>query len=126
MKSTSTIWSSGFRTDGTATLAAAVVRSRVVSASVSPLLRRPDMLLLDEATSQLDTTHELALRETIIRLARQTTVVIIAHRMATVTAADTIAVLDAGALIATGTHRELIAASAIYRALAATQLTSAH
>lgn len=90
------------------------------------LVRRPDMLLLDEATSQLDTLNELALRETITRLARQTTVVIIAHRMATVTAADTIAVLDAGALIATGTHRELIATSAIYRDLAATQLTSAH
>jgi len=91
------------------------------------LLRRPDVLLLDEATSQLDTTNELALRETITRLARHTTVVIIAHRMATVTAADTVAVLDAGALTAIGPHHELIATSTLYRDLAAaTQITTAN
>ncbi len=90
------------------------------------LLRCPAVLLLDEASSQLDTLNELALRETITRVARRATVVIIAHRMATVTAADHIAVLEAGTLTASGTHDELVTTSALYRDLAATQLSGAH
>ena len=94
-------------------------RQRVAIARA--LLRRPRLLLLDEATSQLDAVNEAALRDTIADAARSTTVLVVAHRLSTVTLADRIIVMDAGRVGATGTHRELVAANALYAELAATQ-----
>jgi ABC-type multidrug transport system fused ATPase/permease subunit len=56
--------------------------------------------------------------------AAERAVVAIAHRLSTVVAADRIVVLDGGRVRAQGTHRELVEGDALYRELAATQLTA--
>jgi ATP-binding cassette subfamily C protein len=94
-------------------------RQRVAIARA--LLRRPRLLLLDEATSQLDAVNEAALRDTIADAATTTTVLVVAHRLSTVTMADRIIVMDAGQVLAVGSHADLIAGSALYAELAATQ-----
>lgn len=86
------------------------------------LLRDPLILLLDEATAHLDSETERAVRDTIGTTRRNKTTLIIAHRLSTVQHASRILVLENGTLAATGTHQELIATSALYQRLAATQL----
>jgi ABC-type multidrug transport system fused ATPase/permease subunit len=88
------------------------------------LVRRPRLLLLDEAASQLDAVNEQALRAAVAAAASTRAVVAIAHRLSTVVAADRIIVLDGGRVRAQGTHGELVEDDALYRELAATQLTA--
>ena len=47
------------------------------------------------------------------------TTLVIAHRPATIALADRVAVVDAGKVVDEGTHAELLARSAAYRALLA-------
>jgi ATP-binding cassette subfamily B protein/ATP-binding cassette subfamily C protein len=86
------------------------------------LLRRPRVLLLDEATAPLDARSEHALRATVARAATRCTVLVIARRRSTVVTADQIVVLDEGRVRAAGTHAELSASDALYRALVTTDL----
>jgi ABC-type multidrug transport system fused ATPase/permease subunit len=97
-------------------------RQRVAIARA--LLRSPRLLLLDEASSQLDAVNEQALRAAVAAAAAECAVVAIAHRLSTVVAADRIVVIDGGRVRAQGTHAELVEADALYRELAATQLTA--
>ena len=97
-------------------------RQRVAIARA--LLRSPRLLLLDEASSQLDAVNEAALRAAVAAAAAERAVVAIAHRLSTVVAADRILVIEAGRVRAQGTHVELVSADALYRELAATQLTA--
>jgi ABC-type multidrug transport system fused ATPase/permease subunit len=89
------------------------------------LLRAPRLLLLDEVTSHLDAANERALRDSIATAAATTTVMVVAHRLSTVVEAGQIVVLDSGRVRACGTHAELLACDALYRALATTQLLAA-
>ncbi|WBO69268.1 ABC transporter ATP-binding protein [Streptomyces camelliae] len=88
------------------------------------LLRRPQVLLLDEATAHLDGLSETALRHTVERAARRCTVLLIAHRLSTVTSARHTVLLADGRVHDHGLHGELLGRSALYRDLAATQLTA--
>ncbi|MCP5405003.1 MAG: ATP-binding cassette domain-containing protein [Pseudomonadaceae bacterium] len=80
------------------------------------------ILLLDEATSHLDAESERAVQEALEAAGKGRTVITIAHRLSTVRAADKIVVMDKGRVVAEGTHRQLLAKSPLYKALATLQM----
>lgn len=80
------------------------------------------ILLLDEATSHLDAESERAVQEALEAAGKGRTVITIAHRLSTVRAADSIVVMDKGRVVAEGTHRQLLAQSPLYKALATLQM----
>jgi len=86
------------------------------------LLLDPRILILDEFTSAVDAATERLIRAALAELMRGRTTFVIAHRLSTVRAADMIVVLQNGRLVASGTHDELVAASAVYQEIHATQL----
>jgi ATP-binding cassette, subfamily B, multidrug efflux pump len=86
------------------------------------LLLKPAVLILDDSTSAVDVETEARIQEALHEIMRQHTSFIIAQRISTVLAADKILVLDDGKIAAQGTHRELMAASPIYRDIYASQL----
>jgi subfamily B ATP-binding cassette protein MsbA len=98
-------------------------RQRVAIARA--LLADAPILVLDEATSSLDSESEAHVRDALATLRRGRTVFVIAHRLSTVHDADQILVLDRGTIVDRGTHRELLASSARYRALYALQFANA-
>ncbi|UVJ42503.1 ABC transporter transmembrane domain-containing protein [Pseudomonas sp. LS1212] len=89
------------------------------------LLVDAPILLLDEATSALDAQSEHLIQQALPTLMAGRTTLVIAHRLATVQNADRIALIDQGELVAVGTHRQLIAESALYARLAALQFNAA-
>ncbi|MFI1167224.1 ABC transporter ATP-binding protein [Streptomyces sp. NPDC020801] len=95
-------------------------RQRVALARA--LLARPALLLLDEPTSHLDAINESALTAVMKDVAQECALLVIAHRLSTVQHADHIVVLDDGRTAASGGHEELLACSALYRELAASQM----
>jgi ATP-binding cassette subfamily B protein len=60
---------------------------------------------------------EALVSEALSRVLAQTTALVVAHRPSTVLLADRVALLDEGRIVAEGTHRELLARHAGYRAL---------
>ena len=80
------------------------------------LLADPDVLILDDATSAVDPAKEGEIRDALREVMRERTTIVIAHRPATVALADRVALLDGGRIAAEGTHAELLASSAAYRA----------
>ena len=90
------------------------------------LLVKPRVLILDDSTSAVDIETEVRLQDALDRMiessADSTTRFIVAQRISTVLLADKILVLDAGRVVAMGTHRELIASSAVYRDIYESQL----
>ena len=56
-------------------------------------------------------------RAALERLKHGRTTIVIAHRLSTIRGADRIAVLDGGQIAGMGTHAELLAGNALYRAL---------
>ncbi|MHB9857085.1 ABC transporter ATP-binding protein [Streptomyces sp. YIM S03343] len=95
-------------------------RQRVALARA--LLARPALLLLDEPTSHLDAINESALTTVMKDIAQECALLVIAHRLSTVQHADHIVVLQDGRAAAGGRHEELLAGSALYRELAASQM----
>ncbi|MGW0763173.1 ABC transporter ATP-binding protein [Streptomyces sp. NPDC002814] len=95
-------------------------RQRVAIARA--LLARPSLLLLDEPTSHLDAINESALISVMKEVAQECALLVIAHRLSTVQHADHIVVLHDGRTAAGGRHEELLADSALYRELAASQM----
>jgi ATP-binding cassette, subfamily B, multidrug efflux pump len=88
------------------------------------LLIQPAILILDDSTSAVDVETEIKIQAALETLMRDRTSFVIAQRISTVLKADKILVLDDGQIAAEGTHRELMANSAIYREIYDSQLGS--
>lgn len=83
------------------------------------VLADPRVLILDDATSSVDPTKEHEIRAALGEVMRGRTTLIIAHRAATIALADRVVLMDGGRVVAEGTHGELLATSAKYRAVLA-------
>ena len=81
------------------------------------LLTDPRVLVLDDATSSVDARTEEQIHATLREVMTDRTTVLIAHRRSTLELADRIVLVDDGAVADSGTHAELLARSAAYRAL---------
>jgi ATP-binding cassette subfamily B multidrug efflux pump len=93
------------------------------------LLVNPRVLILDDSTSALDIETETRLQDALDGLisasGNTTTRFIVAQRISTVLLADKIVLLDQGRIAAVGTHRQLLAESAMYGDIYRSQLGEA-
>ncbi len=90
-------------------------RQRVALARA--ILARPAVLLLDDPLSALDVHTEARVTRALAQVLSASTALVVAHRPSTVMLADRVALLDEGVVIATGSHHDLLATHARYRAL---------
>lgn len=85
------------------------------------LLKKSSLLIFDEATSALDAQSELALQRALTVARRGRTTIVIAHRYSTLQGVDRIVYLNGNGSADIGTHTELSAHHAGYRAALAHQ-----
>ncbi|WP_105565057.1 ABC transporter ATP-binding protein [Microbacterium halophytorum] len=78
---------------------------------------RPRVVVMDDPLSALDVNTEERVQGELRRVLAGTTALIVAHRPSTVALADRVALLRDGRIAAVGTHSELMASSAEYRAV---------
>jgi ATP-binding cassette subfamily B protein len=90
-------------------------RQRVAIARA--VLADPRVLILDEATASVDASTEREIAGALRAAMAGRTTVVIAHRRSTVALADEVVVMEEGRIVARGTHEELAASSAAYRAV---------
>jgi ATP-binding cassette subfamily B protein len=90
-------------------------RQRVALARA--ILARPEVLLLDDPLSALDVHTEARVTRALAEVLASSTALVVAHRPSTVMLADRVALLDDGVIVATGSHHDLLATQARYRAL---------
>ena len=81
------------------------------------ILHNSPVYIFDEATSNVDVESEQDIMDAVCGLARYKAVVVISHRLVNAVPARRIYVLDHGVLAGSGTHEELLAGCAEYRAL---------
>lgn len=86
------------------------------------LLLNPKVLILDDSTSSVDAETEYQIQRAMDDLMVGRTSFIVAQRISTVRNADQILLLDGAHLLARGTHEELLASSALYGEIVASQL----
>jgi ATP-binding cassette subfamily B protein len=87
-------------------------RQRVALARA--IMSRPEVLVLDDPLSALDVQTEERVTEALHSVLSGVTALVVAHRPSTVALADRVALLQDGRIAAVGTHRELMARSAVY------------
>jgi ATP-binding cassette subfamily B protein len=81
------------------------------------LLYDPRILILDDATSAVDANIEEGIHNALREIMADRTTLLIAHRRSTLHLADRIVLMERGRVLDQGTHEELMARSASYRAL---------
>ena len=81
------------------------------------LIRRPSLLILDDTTSALDPTTESVVLGNLRAATSGTATLIVASRPSTIALADDVVFLHGGTVAAHGTHADLMARNADYRAL---------
>ncbi|WP_270778443.1 ABC transporter ATP-binding protein [Enterococcus durans] len=84
------------------------------------LIAKPELLILDDSLSALDYQTDLNLRKA-LQTSLDSTVIIISQRIRSIQEAHTILVMDQGIIVAQGTHEDLLAHSAEYREIVASQ-----
>jgi ATP-binding cassette subfamily B protein len=87
------------------------------------LVKRPEIYVFDDSFSALDTATDQRLRAALAREVHDATVIVVAQRVSTIIDADQIVVLEDGAVVGIGTHDELLASSAEYAEIVASQLS---
>lgn len=88
------------------------------------VLADPRVLILDDATSAVDPSKEHEIRDAMAEVMGGRTTIVIAHRPATIALADRVVLLDDGSIVAEGSHDELLATNARYRAVLAADSTA--
>lgn len=83
----------------------------------------PKLYIFDDSFSALDFKTDAKLRQALASETAGKTVLIVAQRIGTIAGADKIIVLDEGKIVGQGTHTELLKTNAIYREIAASQLS---
>ena len=86
------------------------------------LVRKPKVLILDDCTSALDAQTEAEVLRGLHKLSGETTVLLISQRIYTVMKADRILCLADGRIQGFGSHEELMASCAPYRAIYESQI----
>ena len=84
------------------------------------LIAKPELLILDDSLSALDYQTDLNLRKA-LQTSLDSTVIIISQRIRSIQEAHTILVMNQGKIVAQGNHEELLAHSAEYREIVASQ-----
>lgn len=85
--------------------------------------KAPEVYIFDDSFSALDYQTDQKLRAALHENTKNATRIIVAQRVGTIMDADKIIVLENGKAIGTGTHRELLKNCAVYREIAASQLS---
>ncbi|MGN7763910.1 ABC transporter ATP-binding protein [Paenibacillus sp. 22594] len=85
------------------------------------LLLKPGIIILDDCTSAVDLQTDYRIRSSLKHVMKNSTCLIIAQRITSIQHADLILVLEDGQITARGNHDSLLAASRLYRDIAASQ-----
>lgn len=86
------------------------------------LVSQPRIVILDDTTSAVDLATESAIQRRLAEEFADITVLMVAQRVSAALNADRILLLEEGRLVGNGTHDELLAGSALYRAIVESQL----
>ncbi len=85
--------------------------------------RKPEIYIFDDSFSALDYKTDRVLRSVLKKETAGVTSMIVAQRIGTIMDADQIVVLDEGKVVGKGTHKELLRNCAVYKEIAASQLS---
>ena len=81
------------------------------------VLGRPRVLVLDDPLSSVDIHTEALIEDALASVLKGVSALLVVHRPSTLALADRVALVDKGTIVAIGTHHDLMASNALYRAL---------